>query len=92
MVKIDAEGFDLKVLRGAVSLLGKTHVFLVEAVVQCSFENTVAATVQFIAEHGYRLIDITELNRSPKHNVLWLTKLAFLRNASRLLAHATSYE
>jgi len=46
MVKIDAGGFDLKVLRGAVSLLGKTHVFLVEAGVQCSFENTVAATVQ----------------------------------------------
>jgi hypothetical protein len=45
-----------------------------------------------MAEHGYRLIDITELNRSPKHNVLWLSKLAFLRNASRLLAHATSYE
>ena len=47
---------------------------------------------QFVAEHGYRLIDITEFNRSPKHNLLWLTKLAFLRNASRLLAHATSYE
>ena len=58
----------------------------------CPFENTVAAAVQFMAEHGYRLIDITEINRSPKHNVLWLTELAFLRNASRLLAHATSNE
>jgi hypothetical protein len=58
MVKIDAQGFDLKVLRGAVSLLGKTQVFLVEAAVPCSFENTFAATVQFIAEHGYRLIDL----------------------------------
>jgi FkbM family methyltransferase len=92
MVKIDAEGFDLKVLRGARSLLGKTEVFLVEAAVLCPFENTVAATVEFMAEHGYRLIDVTELNRSPKHNVLWLTELAFLRNASRLLAQATSYE
>ena len=78
MVKIDAEGFDLRVLRGAGTLLGKTEVFLVEAAVGCSFENTVAATVQFMAEHGYRLIDITELNRSPKHNLLWLTELAFL--------------
>jgi len=92
MVKIDAEGFDLRVLRGAGTLFGKTEVLLVEAAVECCFENTVAATVQFMAEHGYRLIDITELNRSPKHNVLWLTELAFLRNASRLLSHATSYE
>jgi FkbM family methyltransferase len=35
MVKIDAEGFDLKVLAGASDLLGKTDIFLVEAVV-CS--------------------------------------------------------
>ncbi len=33
MVKIDAEGFDLKVLAGASDLLGKTDIFLVEAVV-----------------------------------------------------------
>ena len=30
MVKIDAEGFDLKVLAGASDLLGKTDIFLVE--------------------------------------------------------------
>ncbi len=35
MVKIDAEGFDLKVLAGASELFGKTEVFLVEAAV-CS--------------------------------------------------------
>ena len=33
IVKIDAEGFDLKVLAGASDLLGKTDIFLVEAVV-----------------------------------------------------------
>jgi FkbM family methyltransferase len=33
MVKIDAEGFDLKVLAGASDLLGKTDIFLVEAAV-----------------------------------------------------------
>jgi FkbM family methyltransferase len=92
MVKIDAEGFDLKVLRGASGLLGRTDVFLVEAAVLCPFENSVAATVQFMAEHGYRLIDITEINRSPKTNVLWLTELAFLREGSPLLAAANSYE
>jgi FkbM family methyltransferase len=92
MVKIDAEGFDLKVLRGAKSLLGKTEVFFLEAGVLCPFENSVAAAVKFMAEQGYHLIDITEINRSPKDNVLWLTELAFLRDSSRLLAAANSYE
>jgi hypothetical protein len=43
-------------------------------------------------EHGYRLIDITEINRSPKDNVLWLTELAFLRNGSSLFHAVTAYD
>ncbi len=92
MVKIDAEGFDLQVLAGASGLLGKTDIFLVEAVVCGNYENSVAEVVNFMAAAGYRLIDITDLNRSPRHGVLWLTELAFLRNASPLLSAITSYE
>ena len=92
MVKIDAEGLDLKVMQGAKTLLGKTDVFLLEASVLCPYENSVAAAIQFMTEHGYHLIDITEINRSPKDNVLWLTELVFLRNGSPLLSGATSYE
>ena len=92
MVKIDAEGFDLKVMQGASSLIGKTDVFLLEAGVLCPFENSVARVVSTMADFGYRLVDITEMNRSPKHGVLWLTELAFLRSSSSLLASVTSYE
>ncbi len=92
LVKIDAEGFDLKVLQGANSLLGKSEVLLVEASVCCTYENSAARLVDLMNSHGYRLFDITELNRSPKHGVLWLAELAFLRNSSPLLAAATSYE
>ena len=92
MVKIDAEGFDLRVLAGASDLLGKTDIFLVEAVVCADYENSAAEVVKFMAAAGYRLIDITDLNRSPRHGVLWLTELAFLRNGSPLLNAVTSYE
>jgi FkbM family methyltransferase len=53
LVKIDAEGFDLKVMQGAKTLLGKTEVFLLEASVLCPYENSVAAVVQFMG--GARL-------------------------------------
>jgi FkbM family methyltransferase len=92
MVKIDAEGFDLKVLAGATDLFGKTDVFLVEACVCSPCENKLLEVVKRMADAGYRLIDITDLNRSPKHGVLWLCELAFLRNGSRLLDGVTSYE
>jgi FkbM family methyltransferase len=95
MVKIDAEGFDLKVLAGASDLLGKTDIFLVEAVVWGAggaYGNSVAEVVRFMAEAGYNLMDITDFNRSPKYGVLWLCELAFLRVGSLLWATAPSYE
>jgi FkbM family methyltransferase len=94
MVKIDAEGLDLKVLSGASDLFGKTDIFLVEAVVRGggAYENTVPEVIRFMADAGYGLLDITDLNRSPKHGVLWLCELAFLRNASPLFDAASSYE
>jgi FkbM family methyltransferase len=93
MVKIDAEGYDLKVLSGASELFGKTEIFLVEAVMgPCQHENTMLAVIQKMAAAGYQLFDITDLNRSPKSGVLWLCEIAFLRNNSRLSDDATLYE
>jgi FkbM family methyltransferase len=92
MVKIDAEGFDLRVLASASALLGKTDIFLVEAVVCGNYENSVTEVVKFMDAAGYRLMDVTDLNRSPRHGVLWLCELAFVRNACPLLNDVTSYE
>jgi len=93
IVKIDAEGFDLKVLAGASDLLGKTDVFFVEVTICCSgLENTIARVVRRMDEAGYRVVEITDINRSPRHGVLWLCELAFLRNASSLFASVVSYE
>lgn len=92
LVKIDAEGLDLKVLAGASDLFGKTDVFLVEAVLRGgAYKNTVEEVIKFMANAGYRLLDITDLNRSPKYGVLWLCELAFLRNGSTLFDAASSY-
>lgn len=92
MVKIDAEGFDLKVLSGASDLLGQTEIFLVEVGVFCGYENTLLEVVKWMANVGYRPLDLTDLNRSPRYGILWLCEIAFIRNNSRLLERVTSYE
>ncbi len=92
LVKIDAEGFDLKVLAGASHLIGKTDIFLAEAMVCGPYANSLLDVVQHMAGVRYRLIDITCLERSPRHGVLWLCELAFLRRGSPLLDKATSFE
>jgi FkbM family methyltransferase len=92
MLKIDAEGFDLKVLEGASDFLGTTEIVLVEAsIAQLDFENSAGALIQAMDAYGYRLIDITDLNRSPVHGVLWLCEFAFLLKLSHLLERASHY-
>jgi FkbM family methyltransferase len=93
MVKIDAEGFDLRVLAGASELVGKTDIFLLEAIIwEQGFENTLGNVIQTMAHAGYRILDLTDLNRSPKYGVLCLCEVAFLRNGSHLLNGVDSYE
>lgn len=93
LVKIDAEGWDLKVLEGASDLFGITDIFLIEsAVCAVGIENTILSVMERFDRLGYRLIDITDLNRRPKDGALWLTELAFLRRGSPLLDKVVRYE
>ena len=92
LIKIDAEGFDLKVLSGASNLVGKTDIILTEAMVCGPYENRALEVLQFMARAGYRLVDITDLERSPKHGLLWLCELAFLREQARWLDAADSFD
>jgi FkbM family methyltransferase len=92
MVKIDAEGLDLKVLAGASELTGKTEIFLAEATMgERDFENSALALIKAMDHAGYRPIDITDMNRSPKHGILWLCEFVFLRKSSTLLDAADRY-
>jgi FkbM family methyltransferase len=92
IIKIDAEGTDLAVLKGTGSFLGVTEIVFVEAgVMHKKIENDVLSAMQMMREHGYRLFDITDLNRTQKHGALWLVELAFVKIGSALDAAVTSY-
>jgi FkbM family methyltransferase len=84
MIKIDAEGFDLKVLEGAQLALGKTDVIFCEAAVICPFDNTLASICNYMTDYCYRLVKITDLNDSPNNEMLYLVELVFFREGSPL--------
>jgi FkbM family methyltransferase len=93
MVKIDAEGLDLRVLAGASELFAHTEIFLVEVNIHDTHkENGLEPVIKFMNEKGYHLMEITDINRSPKYGLLWLCEVAFLKNSSTLLNSVTSYE
>ena len=80
VVKIDAEGLDIEVLQGASDLLGKTEIFMVEAgVVIKDFANSFHKIINYMDEKGYRLFEITDLNRPFTPKVLWLVELVFVK-------------
>jgi len=80
IIKIDAEGLDLDVLKGASNFLGITELLLVEAAVCCKeISNSFLEIINFMEKNNYTLFDITDLNRPFKPGVLWLTELAFVK-------------
>lgn len=92
MLKIDAEGLDLKVLEGATDLLGHTEIVLAEGSIgQLDFENMAGVLIGAMDDYGYRLIDITDVLRSPNNDALWLCEFAFLLKSSGLLKHASRF-
>ena len=78
LLKIDAEGYDLKVLNGASDMLGKTEVILIEVSICAPLvENTAHHVITRMGEAGYSLIEITHLNENPNTGALWLAEFAF---------------
>lgn len=80
IIKIDAEGLDIEVLKGASDFFGKTEIFMVEAgVVNKAFHNSFLELINFMDDKGYRLFEITDLNRPFELKVLWLVELVFVK-------------
>ena len=88
LVKIDVEGFEMEVLKGATTLLGRTDLFAIEAAFfefrQRQGSPLFYDIVRFMAEHGYSTYDFTWFMRRPSDGALGLTEVVFARNGSML--------
>jgi FkbM family methyltransferase len=92
LVKIDAEGWDLEVLKGAESTIANSEVVLMEAsVMNKMFKNNIKDVVWEMGKRDFTVFDITDLNRTQKHNALWLLEIAFVKYGSRLYHKIDSY-
>jgi FkbM family methyltransferase len=80
IVKIDAEGLDMKVLLGADLCFGKTDIFMIEASVNnFDADNNLLSLITYMDVHGYKVFDFTELNRPFPHGGLWQVEIAFVK-------------
>lgn len=92
VVKIDAEGLDLEVLRGAEKTLPACEVLFLEASIMAKgMPNDLMKVMTHAAKLGFRPFDFTDLNRTQKHGALWLVEVAFVRDGGMIDRAVDSY-
>jgi FkbM family methyltransferase len=93
ILKIDAEGWDLKVLEGAQATAESAEVVLLEAsVMNKNFSNKIDLVINYMKSRGFVVFDITELNRTPSKGALWLVEIAFVKANGNIDRQINAYE
>ena len=87
-LKIDVQGYELEVLKGAEGILGSVEVILTEVNHTELFKGVPLAAdlIGWIAERGFALHDICDFTRRPRDGALWQSDMIFVRHSSRLRA------
>lgn len=90
LVKLDVQGFELEVLRGATSFLGATEVFILEVsllAMHGAEAPLLAEVIGFMEERNYVAYDLPGFHRRPRDGVLAQVDIAFVKADSTLRAH-----
>lgn len=88
IVKIDAEGLDLEVVKGAKNLIGKTELFFLEIPLFDYWPNqSFHIITDFMRVQGYEPYDITDINRRISDGALALMEVAFAKRKGKLRDH-----
>lgn len=88
-LKLDVQGYELEVLKGAKNVLANTEVALIE----CSFIPSnrgcplVAEVIQFMVDNGFRPVDFCSQIRRLD-GALWQTDMLFIRSTSEFFPSA----
>jgi len=91
IVKLDVQGFELEVLKGAPSILGRTELMILETSLFAFLDDipTLREVIEFMADHGYEFYDVAGYIRRPvdaalgQLDVAFALRRGFLRNHDR---------
>jgi FkbM family methyltransferase len=81
LVKIDVQGFEMQVLRGSLSCLGRTHMFIVE----CSLHHPLGErpafyrVLELMQAYGYHIYDLADLKYRDRDGALGQIDVCFAR-------------
>jgi FkbM family methyltransferase len=86
-LKLDVQGFELEVLKGATKALTQAEVVLMEvSLIEINKGAPLLSDIiAFMSQHAYVCYDICSLVRRPLDNALWQTDLIFVKQNSKLV-------
>jgi FkbM family methyltransferase len=89
LLKLDVEGLELDVLRGATKFLGTVEMIMLETTLYPSFiqHPSFAEVVIFMNNHGYHVYDFGDLGYRPRDGALMIVDTVFVHHDSPLRAY-----
>lgn len=90
-LKLDVQGYELEVLKGATQTLADASVVLMEVSLLAVNKGAplLNEVVQFMTERGFRTYDICSFIRRPLDNALWQSDFLFVKEGTSLIARET---
>lgn len=91
LLKIDVQGYEIEVLKGAEKALGRASVLVLElSLIDINAGAPIMhEVVAFLAKRGWIAYDIIEFHRRPLDSALWQIDMIFVPEASALRAKKT---
>ena len=82
LVKLDVQGYELEVLKGAQALFGQTEVFIIETSLYEFLPNmpSIYDIIVYMKDRGYVIYDLIELSRRPFDNALAQIDVVFVKS------------
>ena len=90
-LKLDVQGYELEVLKGASTTLGQAEAVLMEVSLIPINQGAplLHEAVSFMADRGFRVYDVCSFIRRPLDRALWQSDFIFVSNESKLVENTT---
>ena len=93
ILKIDVQGYELEVLKGAILSLENTHFLIVEVSFLEIYENAPLANeiIQFLNTQNFQIFDIVDFKLRPLDRILFQVDMFFIKKDSIIIENKKYY-